>query len=139
MKKSNLWAGWAAMYSICLTFSFIPAPQGVLSGFMLILSLFFFLPPAMLLYWAIPRRELKVIRMIRTISLASLVLTFLLLILNFMSLAFSYDVGMAIYVALLFVSVPMVCSQAWVVSLFLWAILLMVCLTQLSKQKKKKK
>ena len=138
MKKSNLWAGWAAMYSICLTFSFIPNPQGVLSGFMLILGLLFFLPPAMLLYWAIPRREFEMIRRIRTISLVSLVLTFVLLILNFMSLAFSYDLGMAIYVALLFVSVPMVCSQAWVVSLFLWACPLMVCLTQLNKQKKKK-
>ena len=138
MKKSNLWAFWVAMYSICLTFSFIPAPQGVLSGFMLILGLLFFLPPAMLLYWAIPRREWKVIRRIRTISLVSLSLSFILLILNFMSLLFSYDVGMAIYVALLFVSVPMVCAQAWVVSLFLWACLLMVCLSQLLKQKKKK-
>ena len=68
MKKSNLWAGWAAMYSICLTFSFIPNPQGVLSGFMLILGLLFFLPPAMLLYWAIPRREFEMIRRIRTKS-----------------------------------------------------------------------
>ena len=136
MKKSNLWAGWAAMYSICLTFSFIPNPQGVLSGFMLILGLLFFLPPAMLLYWAIPRREFKVIRRIRTISLVSLILTFILLILNFMSLAFSYDVGMAIYVALLFVSVPMVCSQAWVVSLFLWAALLWGSLFSLKPPKK---
>ncbi len=138
MKKSNLWAGWAAMYSLCLSLSFIPEPEGVLSGFLLVLSLFFFLPPALLLYWAYPRRDFALIRRVRNICLVSVVLTAVLLVLNFMSLLFPAGVGMTIYALLLFASVPMICAQAWVVSLFLWSLLLMVCISLLQKQKKKK-
>ena len=97
-------------------------------------ALLFFLPPAALLYRAIPREQWGTVRLVRYLSIASLGLTFLLLILNLLSVGFSDTVGTVLYAALIMVSTPMVCMQSWAVSLFLWACLLMVTL----KHRKKK-
>jgi hypothetical protein len=76
------------------------------------------------------------LRCIRNISAASLILTLLLLVANFASVGASVAVGDFLYGLLVVVSAPMVCSQFWVVSLFLWACLLMVSISFLKKIKK---
>ena len=134
MKRKNMYIAWAVLYVICAGLGFIHEPEGVLAGLMVILSLLFFLPPAILLYRAIPREQWGTVRVIRNLSIASLALTLIVLVLNFLSLGTSDAVGYVMNGLLIIVSSPMVCGQAWVVSLFLWACLLMVTL----KYRKKK-
>ena len=67
-------------------------------------------------------------RTIRNLSVASLALTLVLLVVNFLSVGASKAAGDVLYVLLIILSAPMVCGQVWVLSLFLWACLLMVCL-----------
>ena len=119
---------WAVLYAVCAGLSFISEPPGILPGLMVVLALAFFVPPAILLYRAITRKERGTLLCIGAISAASLVLTFVMLLLNFLSFEASTAAGLVLNAMLILVSVPMLCSGAWVVSLFLWAILLMICL-----------
>ncbi len=134
MSKKTWYILWAALYAVCTGLSCVPDPEGVVSGLLVTAALLFFLPPAALLYRAIPREQWGTVRLIRYLSIASLALTFLLLILNLMSVGFSDKVGVVLHAVLIMVSTPMVCMQSWFVSLFLWALLLMVTL----KYRKKK-
>ena len=119
---------WGGLYALCAGLSFLPDPQGALKGLLTVLSVAFFVPPAILLYRAITRKERGTLLCIGAISAASLVLTFVMLLLNFLSFEASAAAGLVLNAMLILVSVPMLCSGAWVVSLFLWAILLMICL-----------
>ena len=119
---------WAVLYAVCAALSFIPEPAGALKGLMLMLSLAFFVPPAILLCRAATPKDRKTFLCVGAVSAASLVLTLVMLLINFLSFEASDAAGIVLNALLILVSVPMVCSGAWVLSLFLWAILLMVCL-----------
>ena len=134
MSKKTWYILWAALYAACTGLSCVPDPEGVTAGLMVTAALLFFLPPAVLLYRAIPREQWGTVRLIRYLSIASLGLTFLLLILNLLSVGFSDTAGIVLHAVLIMVSTPMVCMQSLAVSLFLWAVLLMVTL----KYRKKK-
>ena len=134
LNKYILLAIWAGMFILCAVLGYLPPQEGANKWLLVIIALLFFLPPAVLLYRAIPREQWGTVRLIRYLSIASLGLTFLLLILNLLSVGFSDTVGTVLYAALIMVSTPMVCMQSWVVSLLLWAVLLMVTL----KHRKKK-
>ena len=128
MDKKKWYIAWGVLYAVCAGLSCIPEPQGVLAGLSVMAALLFFLPPAMLLHWAIPRQRWDTVGLIRLISIVSLGATCGMLILNLLSVSFSDTVGLILHGLLVLVSVPMVCMQSWMVSLFLWAILLMVTL-----------
>jgi len=134
MNKKKWYIAWGVLYAACTGLSCIQEPQGVVAGLAVTASLLFFLPPAVLLYRAIPREQWGTVRLIRNLSIASLALTLGMLILNLMSVGFSDQLGLFLHGVLILVSVPMVCMQSWIVSLFLWAVLLMVTL----KYRKKK-
>ena len=134
-KNKKLSIAWAVLYGFCAAFGFIPTPDGVLMALMVTLSLAFFVPPAMLLYRAVPREDWQTIRRIRNLSILSLGSTMTMLILNFLSVGASAAVGNVLYWLLILVSAPMVCGQFWAVSLFLWACLLMVSIALLKKRK----
>ena len=68
------------------------------------------------------------VKLIRKLSLASLVLTAAVLIISVLSFLAPEWVGNFLHILLILVSVPMVFSQYWVLSLFCWACLLMVSL-----------
>ena len=125
---------WAGMYAVCAGLSFLPEPAGALKGLLLMLSLAFFVPPAILLYRAVTRKKRNTVVCIGAISAASLVLTLVMLLVNFLSFEASSAAGTVLHVLLILVSVPMICSGAWVLSLFLWALLLMICLKYGKKQ-----
>lgn len=129
---------WGGLYILCAGLGFIPAPEGALGGMLTALSICFFIPPAALLYRAKNKRDLHICQIIRNLSAASLGLTVLVLTANFLALMAPEAVGNLLYVLLLFVSNPMICSQYWLLSLFLWACLLMVSLKMLKKRKKEK-
>jgi hypothetical protein len=98
------------------------------------LSLAFFVPPMILMVQSKNKGDKLTVSLIRNLSVLSLGSTVLLLILNFLSLGWPEVVGDILYVMLVIVSAPMICSQYWVVSLFFWACLLMMGLTKAKKK-----
>ena len=133
MTKKAYYILWAGLFILCAGLGFIPEPAGFLRFFLTALSILFFLPPAMLVYFAGKQGDKLTLKLIRNLSAASLGLTLGLLIANFMSLMAPEALGNVLYGILVIVSSPMVCSGYWVLSLFLWACLLMACLKLLKK------
>lgn len=134
MKKSTLCLLWGGLFIVCAGLGFIPEPTGGLKILLTCLSVAFFIPPALLLYTALREQDSATIAVIRNLSIASLVLTIAALVSNFLCLMASEAVGNVLYAILVIVSAPMVCSQYWALSLFLWACLLMVSLPQKTKK-----
>lgn len=134
MTKTTYYTLWGGMFILCAGLGFIPEPAGVLKFLMIALSVGFFMPPAALLYFASRRKDRATIALIRNLSAVSLLLTLAAIVVNFMSLMAPEAVGNILYVILVIVSAPMVCSQYWVLSLFLWACLLMVSISELRKK-----
>ena len=131
----HLWIIWAVAYVICTVCAFFPVAPGALSGLFVLLSLGFFVPPAFLIYKAVEHKWPKILRVIRNLSIISLSLTLVTILLNFMAFQAGREWGLALYWILLVVSAPMACSQVWVLGMFGWACLLMVCFKYLRKNK----
>ena len=135
MKNTRkIWILWAVAYAVCTICSFFPVAQGALSGLFVLLSLGFFVPPAVLIYKAVQNKWPKILRIIRNLSLISLGLTLVMIVLNFASVEASKAWGLVLNGILILVSTPMICSQVWVIGLFGWAVLLMICLHYLNKK-----
>lgn len=134
MSNKTLYFIWGGLFIFCGLLGFIPEPAGLLKVLMVVSSLVFFVPGGMLLYLSKKSGDLRTIGIVRNLSLISLGVTLLLLVLNFLSGNASAAVGDFLYGLLVMLSAPMVCSQYWFMSLFLWACLLM---TSLSFGKKK--
>ena len=123
-KKGKLYVAWGIMYVICTILGFINTDNGLLQAMFALISMGFFLPGGVLLYEAVGEGDKKTVRTIRYLSIASLTLTVLTLIGNVLTLPASEAVGDRMYGLLIVVSTPMISSQAWVISLFLWSCLL---------------
>ena len=137
MTKKKLYIAWGVMYVICAALGFIPEPQGALSGLLIMISLAFFIPPAILLYRAVQRSDLATVRVVRNLSLTSLLATMVMLVLNLLSVGATIESGRFVYYLLILVSSPMACNQVWFLSLFLWACLLVTSWQEIKKNKKK--
>ena len=135
MNQKFLSIAWAGMFILCAALGFIPEPGGALRILMTGLSVLFFLPGVLLLTDAKKNRDTATLKLIRNLSGASLSLTAALIIANFLSILGSDALGDALYAVLIIVSSPMVCSGYWLLSLFLWACLLIVSLGALHKKK----
>ena len=129
MKVKILYALWAALFILCAGLGFIPEPAENLQILLTLVSLLFFLPPAVLLYRADPMTA----KLIRNLSALSLGTTLVLLVLNFLTVFSSEKTGQVLNHVLIIVSSPMICSGRWAMSLFLWACLLMTSLRQLRR------
>ena len=130
MNKKVLFVLWGVLFILCAGLGFVPEPAGALKGLMTALSILFFLPPALLLWNA--DREISLL--VRNLSALSLGVTLATLILNFVLAVSSEFLGNVLHYVLVVVSCPMICSGYWVLSLFLWACLLMVSLKNLRKK-----
>ena len=130
MNKKNLFVLWGVLFILCAGLGFLPEPAGLLKGLMTALSVLFFVPPALLLYHA----DRETALLIRNLSALSLGVTLVTLILNFVLAVSSEFLGNVLHYILVVVSSPMICSGYWVLSLFLWACLLMVSLQNLRKK-----
>ena len=124
MKKIILYAVWLVLYGLCAALGHISQPAGAQAAAMLILSLLFFVPGILLLVDALRAGDRKGLALLRWICGASLGLTLVMLVVNILSALNSTTAGIVLHEILIFVSVPMVCSQHWLLSLFLWALLL---------------
>ena len=136
MKNKILYLIWGGLFILCALLGFIPEPEGFLSVVLLITALLFFVPGGLLLYNAYLNKDLSAMAVIRTLSLVSLITTLIFLVLNFLSVEAGEAAGNLLYGFLIIFSTPMVCSQNWLISLFLWACLLMASIS-LGKQSKK--
>ena len=135
MKKQYLYALWGGMFALCTAFGFIPAPGTALKILMTLISVAFFIPGALLLHLSAKSGDRELAALVRNLAAASLALTLILIIVNFFSVLGSEVLGNILYSILIIVSSPMVCSGYWVLSLFLWACL-MIGAIRILKQKK---
>ena len=133
MSNKTLYSLWGIMFIICAALGFIPQPGSGAQAVFTALSLLFFLPPGTLLYRAQKNHDRYSMQLIRNLSLASLLLTLTLLVLNVVCAMRSEVLGNMLHGLLVILSCPMVCSGYWVLSLFLWACLLMASLKFLKK------
>ena len=124
MKNKSLYILWGMLYVLCTLLGFIPQPAGFLRVLMLVFSALFYIPGFILVHTALQQNDKKTLRTLRIISAGSLVLTLAALVGNFLGVLASEAVGNLLYVALVLVSTPMVCSGFWVAPLFIWACLL---------------
>lgn len=133
MNKKILTVLWAGLFIVCAGLGFIPEPEGTVRIVLTVLSLVFFLPPALLLYGAGKQQDKATAQLIRNLAVLSLGLTLVLLILNFLTVLSSQALGQTLHYVLTIVSAPMICSGHWAMSLFLWSCLLTASLKQLKK------
>lgn len=124
MRRSTLWIIWGVFYIICAGLGFIPEPAGIVRAMLFLLSLLFFVPPAVLLHEAKKAGDRATLLRLRRICAASLGLTLALLIGSILSALGTAALDTPLHIALGLVSAPMFCSNYWVVSLYLWAVLL---------------
>ena len=129
MSNKTLYYIWGGLFILCALLGFIPAPTGLVKVLMVLCSLVFFVPGSVLLYLSKQEGDLRTIRVVRNLSLISLIVTLVLLVLNFLSGKATDAVGDFLYGLLVMLSAPMVCSQYWFLSLFLWACLLMTAIS----------
>lgn len=130
MKRSTLWLLWGVFYIICAGLGFIPQPEGIVRAMLFVLSLLFFVPPGVLLYEARRHSDRALLRRLRILALASLILTQLMLIANILAAPHSEELGTAMHILLGLVSAPMFCSNYFAVPLFLWAVVLIMSFTK---------
>ena len=128
MKNRFLFALWGALFILCAGLGFIPEPAGVLRVLLTGLSILFFLPPALLVWKGRREKDRMALSLVRNLSIASLSLSVLLIIANFLTVFRSELLGNILHGVLVVVSSPMICSGHWAMSLFLWACLLIASL-----------
>ena len=133
MKKSTLYILWAGLFALCAGLGFVPNPSVSGKTLMTLLSVAFFIPPAILLYRADQEKDRHTMLLIRNFAGLSLLLTAVLLVANFLTVLRSEWLGNLVHGMLVVVSSPMVCSGYWALSLFLWACLLTVSVKLLKK------
>ena len=138
MKDGKLYALWGVLYIFCGLLGFIREPNGFVTALLVLLAVGFFVPGAVLLYRGYREKNPGKIKAIRNISLVWLGMTLFLLVANFLTAGATALTGDLLYGFLVILSAPMFCGQAWVLSLFLWACLLMSSLTCLKNTKKEK-
>jgi len=130
MTKNTLFALWGGLFALCAGLGFLPEPN----IFTTLAALASFIPPAVLAWRAVQAGDRRSLMLIRNLSALSLGLTAVLLVVNFMTALSSEFLGHFVHGILVIVSSPMICSGHWAMSLFLWACLLMVSLSQRKKK-----
>lgn len=133
MNQKMLFILWGILFAVCTGLGLMPEAPGVLGT---VAGCCSFLPPAFILYRARKAGDRNCIKLIRNLSLSSLVLTLVLLVANLFAALGSQALGTVLHILLGILSAPMYACGYWVLSLFLWACLLMASLSFL-KQKRR--
>lgn len=125
MRKTILRICWGIGFILCACLGFIQQRSSALQGLLTALSVLFFLPPALSLFFAAREKDKGEAKLVRNLSGLSLGLTALALSLSIATAAGSEALVRLFNVLLTVVSAPMYCSGSWALSLFLWACLLL--------------
>ncbi len=135
--KGILKALWVGMYILCTVLGFVTTQDRGAQVLMKVFALLFFAPPFADLWFSWKRKDRGELRLLRNISIISLASTTVLLVLNLLSaLSRSAVLGQVLHYALVLVSTPYLCGQYSAYSLLLWATLLWCCINLLWKHKK---
>lgn len=134
MKEKILYALWACLYILCVGLGTVGTVEGIGKIFFVLTALIFFIPGILLLVFGLRKKNKKMLLRVRIVCICSLVLTLIFLVANFLTANASDATGYAMFELLNLVSAPMLCSQYWILSLFLWACLLMGSFTKLPKE-----
>lgn len=134
MKEKILYALWACLYILCVGLGTAGTVEGIGKIFFVLTALIFFIPGVLLLVFGLREKNKKMLLRVRIVCICSLVLTLIFLVANFLTANASDATGYAMFELLNLVSAPMLCSQYWILSLFLWACLLMGSFTKLPKE-----
>lgn len=126
MNKKLSFTLWGVLFAICAGLGFVSEPGTALKVLMVLLSFGFFGVGGWILWQAGKRKDFATVSLIRSLSLASLVVTSVMLVANFLSVLASEWLGNILHYILVMVSSPMLCTPSWAVSLFLWACLMAV-------------
>ena len=147
LNKYILLAIWIGMFILCAVLGYLPPQEGANKWLLVIFAVLFFLPPALLVYKSRRDRDRKMLRLVRIASLAVLIATVALLVMNLLSVALvlvmpektALAVGDVLYDLLVLVSTPMVWGQYWGIGLIGWAALLWSCIFSERALKTRKK
>jgi len=123
MKNRTLYILWAILFALCALLGFFRETVTEGKWLMTLLSVVFFAPPAALLWRARKTKDEHTRLLIRDLSGASLGLTLVLLVANFLSVMGSPWLGTVLDALLTILTTPMVVSGYWALSIFLWAFL----------------
>ena len=128
MKKMSypiLYTLWASMFLLTAALGLLfPQETGLSRWVLTAVSVIFFVPPWMILHRARAAEDRSQIRLVRYLSLASVLLTAVLLVLNLRSAGLSEAMGRALNAALAVISATMLCSNLFVQPIFLWGCLI---------------
>ena len=117
MSNTVLFALWGALYVLCGGLGFVTAPGATLRLLMILLSVAMFVPPILLNR----KGNCRTRKLVRNLSLSWLIVTGILLVANIGSVLASETLGNFLHSLLTIVSSPLVCSDSWALSIFLWA------------------
>ena len=123
MKQKVLFGIWIFFYCLCAILGHITEPTTAQAVALTILSCVFFVPGFLLLAEGKKQKNTRLLKALRIISFASLAATFLMMILNILSVFAPEGRGNVLHEILLLLSVPMFACRPRALSLFLWAFL----------------
>ena len=129
MSNTVLFALWGALYALCAGLGFVAAPGATLRLLMILLSVAMFIPPFLLNKRGNRRTRL----LVRNLSLAWLIATAILLPANFRAALAPEMLGNFLHGLLTILSSPLVCSDSWALTIFLWACVFFDARTKLKK------
>ena len=126
LSYKTLYILWSALFLLTAVLGLIfPSAENPAGRWALALTAaVFFLPPWLILVRARREGARFHIRLLRWLCVASLALTAVMLCVNLRSAGLGNALGMALNAALTIVSAPMVCSNFFVLPIFLWGCLL---------------
>lgn len=134
MRYRMLYMLWAVLFAATAVLGLaFPAADGFAKAVLQLISVVFFLPPWLILFKAREEGSRHQRTLVRLFCVASLVLTTVLMCLNILSAKAGDEVGNVLHWILTVVSSPMVCSNFYVLPLFLWAALLMFSFSKAAK------
>ncbi len=123
MKTRHWYWIWGAMFIVCAALGFLRQEQESPGWWYTAVSVLFFLPPAAILARSRKEGDIRSLKTLRYLAGASLGITALGLVLNFLSVRWGETAGDILHSILAVVSTPMMASGFWALSLFLWACL----------------
>ena len=123
MKTRHWYWIWGALFIVCAALGFLRQEQESPGWWYTAVSALFFLPPAVILLRSRKEGDIRSLKILRYLSGASLGITALGLVLNFLSVCWGDAAGDILHSILAVVSTPMIASGFWALSLFLWACL----------------
>lgn len=126
MNKKLLFSIWGVLFAICAGFGFTGEPEGAVKILGNLFSLGFFALGGVILWQAHQAKDQATIALVRNLALASILMTMVMLVANFLSVFASETLGAFLHYMLVIVSSPMLCAPSWAMSLFLWACLMVV-------------